>query len=448
VRIGGKLTVDKHREEIRRLVAEAPDEPTYCEFKEVLSYTTPKEKGELVKDVSSFANADLEALGGYGYIVFGVSNAGRVVGVGDLVGDPPSRIRQIINGHLGRSVVFEYLTCDVDDKVGGTKWVAAIVIPDSRRRPHVAFREIKERLNGRDKFRLRVGEVWVRKTGGRELATADDIDAMYEGKLRRLVDERVRPLHKRIEELERDLREQRNMVPELGFGFTTPSSREPSPEGRPYPVLGNLIDVGEIHNQIEWAKSKSRAATQAAQSAPWTSSYAMGHPGAEDYDEYRQELEKWLNELEDLFVLDFALLNTGRAPAEDVEVVLKVPATLQPKEELPSMPFPPRNYPLSASTLDTPPFVISEQPPSDSLDRPQIYDTGVSGKVEAKWEVGKLYHDRPLFTHSDGDDVEGLLISASGYKELLSRAGDGVRLVYVVRAANLPDAHRGVVVLV
>jgi Putative DNA-binding domain len=76
VRVGGNLDISRHRGEIRRLVAEEHDEPTYCEFKRILSYATKKEKGELVKDVSSFANVDLEALGGYGYLVFGVSNDG------------------------------------------------------------------------------------------------------------------------------------------------------------------------------------------------------------------------------------------------------------------------------------------------------------------------------------------------------------------------------------
>jgi hypothetical protein len=56
VKVGRKLDIERCRNEIRRLVAEAPDEPTYCEFKQVLSYATKKEKGELVKDVSSFAN--------------------------------------------------------------------------------------------------------------------------------------------------------------------------------------------------------------------------------------------------------------------------------------------------------------------------------------------------------------------------------------------------------
>jgi len=126
------------------LVAEAPDEPTYCEFKKVLSYASKKEKGELVKDVSSFANADLEALGGYGYIIFGISDDGNVVGIEGLTGDPPSEIRQIVNGHLDRPIVFEYVTCEVDDESGGSQRVSAIIVPDSRRRPHVVSREIKE----------------------------------------------------------------------------------------------------------------------------------------------------------------------------------------------------------------------------------------------------------------------------------------------------------------
>ena len=183
VAAGERLDVDRHREVIRHLVAEAPDEPTYCEFKQELSYASKKDKGELVKGVAAFANVALESLGGHGYIIFGVSKEGRVVDVEGFGGDPPSEIRQIVNGHLDRSVDFEYLTCEVDDKAGGKKQVAAIVVPDSRRRPHVTSKEITENVNNKDKFRLRQREIWVRKTGGRQLATAEDIDALYEGKL-------------------------------------------------------------------------------------------------------------------------------------------------------------------------------------------------------------------------------------------------------------------------
>jgi hypothetical protein len=341
VRAGRKLDVNRHREEIRRLVADSPNEPTYCEFKKTLSYASKKEKGELVKDVSSFANIDLESLGGYGYIVFGVSNEGQVVGVEHLTGDPPSEIRRIINDHLDRAILFEYLTCEVNDKSGGSKWVAAIVVPDSRRRPHVTSREIKERVNNRDKFWLREHEVWVRKTGGRELATAEDIDAMYEGKLRRLVDERVWPLRERIERLEGDLRERRSAVPELGFGFLVDDvddSGAPSPKGKPYPVLGNLIRVEGVHEEIEWARQRAEEETAQAGLMGLGLGRDISAPSARDYEDYRDKLEAWLRELEDVLAIDFVLTNTGRVPAEDVQVSLDVPAELQPSRDLPLKP--------------------------------------------------------------------------------------------------------------
>jgi hypothetical protein len=442
--VEGVLDADRHREEIRRLVTAAPDEPTYCEFKKKLSYATPKEKGELVKDVSSFANADLESLGGYGYIVFGISPDGRVVGVGDLSGDPPSETRKIINNHLDRPVVFEYLTCEVNDKAGDTKRVAAIVVPDSRRRPHVVSREIKERLDGRDKFRLREGEVWVRKTGGRELATAEDIDTMYESKLRRLVDEQVRPLTERVEQLERDLREQKAAAPELSFGAAVPGSTDPSPEGRPYPVLGNLISIGWVHEEIEWAKQQAAAKARSA----WGSGPTFLGPHADDYEDYGSELKAWLQELEDVLVVDFVLTNTGRVPAEDVEVVLEVPAELWPKGELPERPERPRDYlPSPVSTPRHWRIGLTKQNAPDLLIGPEIHSGGNASIAEVVWEVGKLYHDRPLFTRSDADDVGALLISGRDYREYLSRVGGSVRLDYTVRAANVPEAVRGVVVL-
>lgn len=187
--IGGQLDTNRHREEIQRLVAEAPDEPTYCEFKRELGYRTKKEKAELVKDISSFANIDLEALGGYGYLIFGVAPDGEVVGIGNLSGDPPSELRRAVNGSLSRPLLFEYITCEVDDGTGGMKRVAAVVVADSQRRPHVVSKEVTEQQGKKTTFWLRVGEVWVRKTGGRELATAEDLDAMYEGKLRSLVND-------------------------------------------------------------------------------------------------------------------------------------------------------------------------------------------------------------------------------------------------------------------
>jgi Putative DNA-binding domain len=437
------MDVERHRERIRRLVTEAPDEPTYCEFKQKLSYSTKREKGELVKDVAAFANTDLESLGGYGYLVFGVSNDGRVVGVEGLAGDPPSETRQIVNGRLDRPIVFEYLTCEVEVKVGCTKRIAAIVVPDSSRRPHVVSREIKEHTGNKDVYWLRKSEVWVRGTGGRHLATAEDLDTIYEGKLRRLVDDQVRPLRERIERLEEDLREHKSVLPQLGFGLVM-NGAQPSLEGRPYPVLDNLVSVGGVHKEIDWAKAKY-AAVKGKEARQFGSRH-LG-PSSIDYADYIRSLESWLQKLKELLVVDLVLTNMGRVPAQDVQVVLDVPADLRPREVLPSRPQRPRDFVLSSRTQPASRGVLSKQTSPDSLIGPKIYDTTGLGIAQAVWEVGKLYHDRPLFTRSNADEVGGLLISSEDYCERLSQVGGEVHLKYAVRAANVPETESGVLIL-
>jgi Schlafen, AlbA_2 len=441
--VGEKLDIDEHREQIRRLVAEAPDEPTYCEFKLELSYALRKEKAELIKDVSSFATADLEVLGGHGYIIFGISNDGQVVGIESTSGDPASEARQIVNGYLDRAVMFEYITCQVDDKVGGRKRVAAIVVPDSRRRPHMVSREIKERLKHKDKFWLRKGEVWVRKTGGRELATAEDFDTMYEGKLRSLVNEQVRPLQQRVEDLERDLRERTNFAPLVGFGFAVPNIREPAQEVRPYPVLGNLIkaDATKVKEKVERARKQAVEAAQmsALVSRVGLSREAVG-PTAEEYEHFARELHDWFIEVQDLLFVDFVFDNTGGSPAEDVQVVLQMPTMLKPKNELPERPTQPSNarYTLPSLATSMPSSGQSIPPRPDRIRGPRIQSDDASGIAVAVWEIPKLYHDRPLITRSRSS-TNGLLISGRGLREHQSQVDAGMQLEYTVRAGNVPE---------
>jgi hypothetical protein len=445
-------------------VAAAPDEPTYCEFKELLSYATKKEKGELVKDVSSFANADLEVLGGIGYMIFGVSNDGQVVGIGNISGDPSSDTRQIVNDHLGRPVDFEYLTCAVDDNAGGETRVAAIVVPDSRRRPHVVSREIKERRNNKDTFWLRKGEVWVRKAGGRELATAEDIDTMYEGKLRRLIDDQVWPLQQRVERIERELSERTRVIPEVGFGFAVPKSTEPAQELLPYPVLGNLIGDNEVKQEIERARKRATEDTETYRQAFREASRFRAispafRPAAEEYRGYAESLLKWFTEVQDLLFVDFVFANTGGVPAEDVQVVLRMPSVIKPKRKVPVRPAKPSEdpYGVRAATLDattafraSAPSSLAQQPRPDRIIGPKIRSDDASGIAVAIWEVPKLYHNRPLFTRSMIEPVsgiDGLLISATGLREHQSQAGVGAQLEYTVRAANVPDTMHGVLIL-
>ena len=43
-------------------------------------------------------------------------------------------------------------------------------------------------------------------------------------------------------------------------------------------------------------------------------------PDADTYKRYHQWLDAWVSELDEYLVVDFVLVNTGRAPADDVEV--------------------------------------------------------------------------------------------------------------------------------
>lgn len=219
------------------------------------------------------------------------------------------------------------------------------------------------------------------------------------------------------------------------------------PEGSPQPVLGNLVDPEGVLEEIAWAKAQ--AATQRAQAAPYFAR-TTGGLTAEDFEEYERELETWLRELEDLLIVEFVITNTGRAPAEDVEVILSVPFELRPREELPEMPSRPRDL-MSlvsrSSVAHIPQIPLSKHSSPDSLIGPDVYTGCASSEGQAIWEVGKLYHGRPLFTYSDADEVGGLLISGRSYREHLSQVEGGVQLDYAVHAANVPDPLRGVVVL-
>lgn len=448
-------SVAEHRQEVRRLVAEAPDEPVYCEFKRELAYQTKKQKAELVKDVSSFANIDLEALGGYGYLIFGVSDEGDVVGVGESQGDASSDMRKIVNGYLDRSVDFEYLTCEVVDAgTGAKKKIAAIVVQDSKRRPHVVSRELKEQQGNKSKFWLREGEVWTRKTGGRELATSEDFDAMYEGKLRKLVEDKVRPLADTVSSLQRDVLELKASVPEISFGFAVTGFKEPQKSVKPAAVVDNLIPPKSWRAIREDRKEARRRANTHYENSPFGTSLSRstgGEPSATDYQQYITRLDRWIEEIRGLLFFEFAIYNTGQSTAEDVEVVLEVPTVLWPMDCLPEKPEPPRDHLYFNGARLPLPRMGTKQTSPDSLLGPYMEEYSVSHSkpvpVNVKWEVGKLYHNRPLATHSDEDDMEGLVIPAGNYRQALEEAGGEIQLPYTVHAANLKMPVSGTLVL-
>jgi hypothetical protein len=437
-----------HRQRVRDLAQEPPDEPTYCELKREFAYATNAEKAELVKDIVSFANSPLEHHGGFGYLIFGVSQDGGIFGVADpLPGDPPSEIRNLLNKYLERPVVFEFVTITVEDS-GENKRLAAVVVPNSRRRPHVISRVLQEQQGKKTKFFLREQEVWVRKAGGRDLATAEDMDAMYEARLLSAVRDATEPLARRVEDLEGELARLRSASPEPSFGVALPGEREPVQEAMVRPATEVLITgeaAREIASELSWAASlQERAEKERRQRASDIPFRVLRESGErldpQRYAEYQENLKDWVNELRDFVMVELALTNTGEVPAEDVSVEVEIPQELSCYEELPrEKPERPVNTYLPRTRAALPRFAFSKQNAPEALIGPELdYDRRL-----AIWEVGRLYHGRPVRTDSEPEYVEGLLLDREPFERASSEEGV-VELRYTIRAANLRRPVEGV----
>ena len=442
VTTGGAFDAEHHRRRVRELAQEPPDEPTYCELKRDLSYADNAGKAELVKDVASFANAPLEHHGGFGYLIFGVAPDGSIAGVLDpLPGDPVSEIRNLLNRYLERPVAFEFLTTSVE--VGGeTRQLAAVVVPNSRRRPHVVSRELTEQQGKKTKHLLRAGDLWVRKAGGRELATAEDLDALYEAKLLSAARDATEPLARRVEDLEGELARLRSAAPEPSFGVAPPGGREPVREAEVRPakdVLFTPTGLQRLADEVAWARMRAGKERREGGGA-WGSYAGVGlRPGPDAFEGYARELEAWLSELDGFVMVELALSNTGEAPAEDVSVEVWIPHNLAGNVDLPSeQPERPRDLHSLNTKMISPKYTVSKQNSPEALIGPELdHDRRL-----VIWEVGRLYHGRPVRTESEPDYVNGLLLERGPFERATDERGF-VELPYAIRSANLPRPVEG-----
>lgn len=429
-----------HRARIRELAQEPPDEPTHCELKQNLSYTSKAEKAELVKDIVSFSNTSLEYHGSYGYLIFGVSPDGNVLGLPDsLGGDPPSDIRNLLNRHLDRTVEFEFLSTHVGD-CNQDKKVAAVIIPNSRRRPHVISRELQEQEGRKTKFLLREGDLWIRKAGGRQLATAEDMDNIYEAKLLSAARDASEPLKQRIEVLESELAELKSASPNLYLGVAMRGEREPLQEAPALTAKRALLtssELAKLEAEFQWVRSKAELEQQQENFSVFG---RLGtDPTSRDYMKYGQDLRYWLDNLDNFLIVDIALSNTGEVPAEDVYVEIEIPLELTAREELPTE-KPERPASTLIRNMGSFPSraIISKRNAPEDLIGPDINDE----RRLVTWEVARLYHGRPVNTDSDEEDVGGLLLGREPFERLMSDIGS-VDLSYTIRAANLRQPVMG-----
>lgn len=433
-----------HREKVRELAQEPPDEPTHCELKQEFACATKSEKSELVKDIASFANTPLEHHGGYGYLIFGVSQDGDIPGISEsLGGDPPSEIRNLLNGYLERPVGFEFVTThvEVNDQ---KRRLAAVIIPNSRCRPHVISKERQDQKDKKTKFLLRKGEVWLRKAGGRQLATAEDIDAMYEAKFLSTARDAAEPLERRIQALENELAELRSASPVPSLGIALPGEREPTQEASARPANEVLFTESEFEDlvaELDWAKKQAeRERRQRGAGNMWNLPTSMdGSPSPQEYMEYRRNLEDWLYQLGDFVMVEIALSNTGEVPAENVYVEIEIPPELAARQELPGEKpeRPTDTFVRNMKTL-SPAYTLSKRNAPDDFLGPDFDHE----RRLATWEIGRLYHGRPVRTDSDEEYVNGLLLGRESF-ERLARERGFVDLTYMIRAANLRQPVEG-----
>lgn len=441
VTTGAALDAEHHRRRVCELAQEPPDEPTSCELKRDLSYADNAGKAELVKDIASFANAPLEHHGGFGYLIFGVAPDGSIPGVPDpLPGDPVSEIRNLLNRYLERPVAFEFLTTSVE--VGGeTRHLAAVVVPNSQRRPHVVSRELTEQQGKKTKHLLRAGDVWVRKAGGRELATAEDLDALYEAKLLSAARDATEPLTRRVEDLEGELARLRSAAPEPSFGVAPPGGREPVREAEVRPAKEAFFTpagLRKLADEVSWARK--RAEKERREGDPWGISAGVRlRPGPEAFEGYARGLEAWLAEIDGFVMVELALSNTGEAPAEDVSVEVGIPPNISCRAEFPrEQPERPRDLHSLNTGIVSPKYTVSKQNSPEALIGPELdHDRRL-----VIWEVGRLYHGRPVRTESEPDYVNGLLLEREPF-ERAAREEGFVELPYAIRAANLPRPVEG-----
>ena len=438
-----------HRQRVYDLAQEPPDEPTYCELKREFAYKTNGENAELVKDIVSFANTPLEHHGGFGYLIFGVAQDGGIVGVADpLPDDPPSEIRNLLNKYLERPVYFEFVTTHVEDHSGEKKRLAAVVVPNSRRRPHMISRELQEQQGKKTRFFLRKREVWVRKAGGRELATAEDMDAMYEAHLLSAARDATEPLARRVEDLESELARLKSSSPEPCFGVALPGEREPVQEAAVRPAVEILFTreaARGLADELSWAtrlqeRSEKERRQRESEMPIRILRDSRGSLDPRSYAEYRENLKVWLNEFRDFVMVELALSNTGEVPAEDVSVEVEIPQELSCRVELPmEKPERPVNTYAPNIRATMPRIAFSKQSAPEALIGPEFdHDRRL-----AIWEVGRLYHGRPVRTASEPEYVEGILLDREPFERAASEEGV-VELRYTIRAANLRRPVEGV----
>ena len=266
---------DQYRVDVQQIVTRGIEHPRY-ELKRsaTISRDNLADRLDFIKLIQGLANAHIA---GERLIVVGADQQERkFYDVANTDEFDPARLSQVISKYLDpqpRTEVFNSIQAD-----GGESYVLIVFSPDQPR-PIVAVSEGKSEM----RIHFRLGDIWIKKDTSLQLATRTDLDAMYEGYIRRRVDEEAENRARRRFE---HLRE------EFGPALATQSVRSaPSSEllvgarERLWRFAADAISAGDITRFKMLLEMARQPLVE-----KWDC-HQVGGPGLP------QDIETWLNEL-------------------------------------------------------------------------------------------------------------------------------------------------------
>lgn len=264
-------------------------------------------------------------------------------------------------------------------------------------------------------------------------------------------EKRIRELQTRLSELEASMPEVelRIMSADGPVAFTTVA----------IPIGALEISEAEVEQEIQ-TQAKKHPPIRRPTGSPNNVLYQITGPLPEEYDRYARDREqyldeyrkyvsrrwRWSDQLRRSFRIEFMLENVGTAPAEDIDLALRIPQGVSPNfdgkglvtpPDRPDAPEPPQNAAqrmvgsrYSRLALDS----IAKRLPSNSLRPPNVSDP-FSRRSGDGWEVIVTVH---RLKHNSRVRMKPIYLTFERY-ELVSSFG----LEYTLRTANIPRPHSG-----
>jgi Putative DNA-binding domain len=163
-----ELHLPWQNDELRELLLDVikTGETAKVDFKLEFNLGTAEQQGELLKDISAFANTYDPSYRNHGFIIFGVEiNQLKGCRFDDNADALQARIDDLIKNNIGPFISTQLRIFEADDK----KW-GVIVIPPTRSSPHVFIRDMHKRNKG---------DIYVRKGTITEKAFPEDFARFF-----------------------------------------------------------------------------------------------------------------------------------------------------------------------------------------------------------------------------------------------------------------------------